>query len=126
MADEPLFEFADPEAHIEDAYIWEENGKFQMIFKDRTDRITGEEHAGTHATSSDAIRWELSDPPKAYSRTVRWSDGEITTLGSLERPQLLIQNGRPTHLFAGCADGPGGFWRAEKTWNQCIPFRGAF
>ncbi len=50
-----------------------------------------------------------------------WDDGRETVQGSFERPQLLVKNGVPTHLFAATADGPGGFKRAENTWNMCIP-----
>jgi hypothetical protein len=67
------------------------------------------------------VNWQVSDPPLAYSRTIRWSDGTTTTQGSLERPQLLIEDGRPTWLFVATADGPGGFQNATRTWNQAIP-----
>jgi hypothetical protein len=42
-----------------------------------------------------------------YRRVVRWSDGRETRQGFLERPQLLIENGVPTHLFCATAEGPG-------------------
>ncbi len=113
--------FKDPSIAYEDAFIWQQDGRFQMLFNDMTGRLTGEDHAGAHAVSHDGISWSLADPPKAYSRRVCWSDGTVTVQGALERPQLLIQDGRPTHLFAATADGPGGFYRAENTWNMVIP-----
>ncbi|MDA3962225.1 MAG: glycoside hydrolase family protein [Planctomycetota bacterium] len=113
--------FQDPSISYEDAYIWHQDGAFEMIFNDMTGKITGEDHAGAHATSSDGIEWSLCAQPKAYSRTVRWDDGAVTTQGSFERPQLLIQDGIPTHLFAATADGPGGFSRSENTWNMVMP-----
>jgi hypothetical protein len=42
----------------------------------------------------------LAEIPKAYSRTVRWTDGTSSTLHKLERPQLLFDGASPTHLFA--------------------------
>jgi hypothetical protein len=110
-----------PEGPYTYAYVWHEDGLYQMIFNDMTGRITGEDHAGAHAVSEDGIAWRLADPPKAYSRTVRWSDGTITHQGSFERPQLLIQDGHPTYLFAATGDGPGGFWNASHTWNMGMP-----
>jgi len=76
---------------------------------------------GIHATSRNGTDWQLSDPLKAYSRTVTWDDGTTTVQGCLERPQLLIEHGRPTYLFAATADGPGGFRNASRTWNMVIP-----
>ncbi len=113
--------FKDPSIRYEDAYVWHQDGMFQMIFNDMTGKLTGEDHAGAHAVSEDGIHWQLNNPPKAYSRKVRWADGRETVQGSFERPQLLIQNGKPTHLFAATADGPGGFSNAENTWNMVIP-----
>jgi hypothetical protein len=39
----------------------------------------------------------------------------------VERPQLLIEKGVPTHLFAATADGPGGFYVCENSWNMVVP-----
>ena len=69
-----------------------------------TGGLTGEKHAGIHAVSADALHWKLSDPPKAYSRRVKWSDGTISEQGCLERPQLLFRDRRPTHLCVATAD----------------------
>jgi|GEM_PF-6619943 len=43
----------------------------------------------------------------AYSRQLRWSDGRTQRQAFLERPQLLIENGKPTHRFFATAEGPG-------------------
>lgn len=118
--DEPIT-FKDASIPYEDAYIWHQGGKFQMIFNDMTGRLTGEDHAGAHAVSQDGICWLLAASPKAYSRKIIWSDGAETIQGSFERPQLLIHDGTPTHLFAATADGPGGFSNANNTWNMVVP-----
>jgi hypothetical protein len=120
LCDEPVFDFG-PNEHVEDAYLWHENGQFNILMKDMNGGITGEHHAGLHATSPDAIHWTVGSPCKAYSRKMSWDDGTTTIQGSLERPQLLIENGHPTHLFAATADGPGGFQNASNTWNMVIP-----
>ena len=34
---------------------------------------------------------------------------------------LFDADGTPKALFAAVADGPGGFQKAENTWNQVFP-----
>ena len=122
LQDEPLLAKATlSSVSYEDAYLWRSPCDFEMLFNDMTGHFTGEDHAGAHALSEDGLHWRLAAAPKAYSRTVRWADGSVTTQGSFERPQLLIQDGKPTHLFAATADGPGGFWNATRTWNMVVP-----
>jgi hypothetical protein len=122
LYDDPIFDFG-PDESIEDPFVWHNGGHFELIAKDLGGGITGEKHAGVHATSSDAVHWTLSDPPKAYSRRVTWDDGATTVQGSLERPQLLFEDGEPRYLFAATADGPGGFRAANNTWNMVIPIK---
>ncbi|WP_165979962.1 hypothetical protein [Paenibacillus dendritiformis] len=45
-------------------------------------------------------------------------------MGDLERPFLLFEEGRPTHLFAATSDGTNGFHDAKHTWNMVIPIDG--
>ncbi len=122
LSNEPIFQFDDPKQHVEDPYLWFEGGKFNCIMKDMTGGLTGEWGAGIHATSDDCIHWRISQPPKAWSRTVRWDDGTTSYQANFERPQLLIQDGKPTHLFAATGDGAKP-WHFSHTWNMCIPLR---
>lgn len=115
--------FEDAGIAYEDAYVWRQGDQFHMIFKDITGRLTGELYAGAEAVSRDGITWKLASSPKAYSRRVEWTDGRTTVQGAFERPQLLLQDGVPTHLFAATGDGPGGFQRALHTWNMVVPLR---
>jgi hypothetical protein len=119
LVDEPVLRFA--AGHVEDPFVWWARDHYELIAKDMTGEICGETGAGIHACSQDGIRWTLSDLPKAYSRRVVWDDGSITEQGALERPQPLLQKGRPTHLFAATGDGPGGFDLCTRTWNMVIP-----
>jgi hypothetical protein len=93
-----------------------------MIAKDMSGRLCGERHGGIQAWSPDGLHWTLCDPPQSWSRKVRWDDGRIQIMGSCERPFILFEDGRPTHLFLAMADGPGGFTKASQTWNQAIAF----
>jgi len=90
--------------------------------KDMTGEICGEKFAGVHITSPDGLNWDFDRATLAYTRKVRWSDGRTTQQGSLERPQLLIENGVPTHLLRATADGPGNdLKRVLRTRNIVFP-----
>ena len=120
ISDDPVLHL-EGGSFVEDPYLWQSDGRFEMVAKDMTGGITGERHAGIHAVSADGLTWRVSDPPKAYSRRVTWEGGSVTVQGCLERPQLLLQDGRPTHLLAAAGDGPGGFDHCTRTWNLVIP-----
>jgi hypothetical protein len=96
-----------------------------MLAKDWSGR-NGEKGAGILAESPDGVEWSIPADSKAYSRHVTWDDGTVTEQGHLERPQLLIENGRPTHLFLATGDGPPGVeammrTAMTRTWNMVIP-----
>lgn len=121
---EPIMLHRGHEAHaVEDPFVWWTGTRYAMLAKDLSGQLTGELHAGVYAESDDGVVWRVPDAAKAYSRTITWDDGSITTLGCLERPQLLMEQNKPTHLFAAAADGPGGFNHATRTWNLVIPLR---
>lgn len=107
--------------HLEDPFVWKTEQGYELIAKDMDGNLCGEKHGGIHACSADGLDWKLMEKPRAYSRTIVWEDGSVRTMGSFERPFLLFRQGRPTHLFAATADGPGGFDRASHTWNMVIP-----
>jgi hypothetical protein len=109
--------------HVEDPYIWWVNDHYEMIAKDQSGTLTEEYHAGVHATSKNGINWQISQPAKAYSRIIQWDDGTQLNSGSFERPQLLIENGRPLCLYCATGDGSGGFNNAITTWNVATPFK---
>lgn len=121
LSDEPVFP---PESfHIEDPFIWQTNEGYNMIAKDMEGHLCGEKYGGIYAESPNGLKWSLHGQPQGYSRTVRWDDGTVQTLGNLERPFLLFQNGKPTHLFAAVSDGSDGFKDASDTWNMVIPLK---
>lgn len=108
--------------YVEDPFVWHNGRCFEMVAKDMTGEITGEIQSGAHFLSDDGIKWQTAKNPKAYSRTVSYTNGVTVTLGSLERPQLLLDKQRiPKCMFAAAADGPGGFCNAKNTWNIAIP-----
>jgi hypothetical protein len=113
--------FPPEEVHIEDPFIWKDREGFALIAKDMEGNICGEVHGGIYATSSDGVDWKIFKGVQSYSRTILWEDGITRNMGSFERPFILFQDGKPTHIFAATADGPGGFVNASETWNMVIP-----
>lgn len=123
LSDQPIFSFAETGGQIEDGYVWwsQEEQRYEIIMKDMTGSICGERAGGIHGYSKDGLTWFVSEQPLAYSRRVKWDDGTETVQGNLERPQLLIEDGRPTHLFAATCNSIEGFAKATDTWNMVIP-----
>ena len=127
LSERPILDFDATGDHVEDPYTWQgEDGGFEMIMKDMRGGLGGEARAVVHARSNDGIHWRLSDPALAFSRAIAWTDGSITTPAFVERPQLLIENGRPTHLFAAIGEGPtdeNDHCAITKSWCAAIPLR---
>ena len=120
LEDVPIFDY---EFSYEDVCIWYEAEEYRMLFNDMSGNITGEVRAGAYATSSDGINWTVAGNPKGYSRKVIWNDGITSVQGSFERPQILMQDGAATHLFAATSDGKSSFFDAKNTWNMVCPLK---
>ncbi len=123
LSDEPIFRFDTDDNlanDVEDPFVWWTDGHYELIMKDRFGHICGEDGGGIHATSPDGVHWTLSKPVKAYSRTIKWSDGKTTRQANLERPFILFEDGKPAYLFAATGTGPEP-WNFERTWNMVIP-----
>nr|WP_299069023.1 glycoside hydrolase family protein [uncultured Allomuricauda sp.] len=89
---------------VEDPYIWHDGTKYLMLAKCMNKSITGEKGAGFIASSKDGIEWETPENPAAYGKTLSLSDGTTEKMKKLERPQILIENGKPTHVFFACTN----------------------
>lgn len=116
LTDEPIQVVGYPDQHVEDPYMWHDGERFHMVCKDMGGEVVGEAQAGIYLHSEDAIHWELGNPPKSYTRTVAFDDGTETTFPKRERPQMLVENGQPTHLFSAMLenDAEG---KIADSWN---------
>ncbi len=123
LVDDSIFNFDKTGDHVEDAYIWRVDGHYELIMKDMKGGICGERGGGIHASSANGVEWKISNPAKAYSRTVRFAEGTNRTFTHLERPQLLIENGRPRCLFAAVGIGEG--TKRSDSMNVAIPLGAA-
>ncbi len=109
IADDPEGPFVRPENniisdyHLEDPDIWKENGKYWIIAKDMVGEVTGKNGAGIILESEDAITWKLSDPVLAYERKINWADGSSTPYARVERPNVLVVDGKAICLYNAVA-----------------------
>ncbi len=90
---------------LEDGCLFRENGRIYMLARDMG-RFGHEE--GIILESEDGLRW--SDPKIAWfgvSHYVKAPPGppNLKKYGRFERPQLLIRDGQPTHLFLASQGG---------------------
>ena len=121
LQDEPIFNL---DTNIEDPFVWESQpGRYEMIMKVFNDKTTGEANSGLHAFSTNGIDWQLSNPSQAYSRKVQWEDQSVTIQHNFERPQLLLKNGKPTHLYAATSVLQDGTEELARTWNMVVPLK---
>lgn len=135
-------------APLEDHAVWATpDGGYELVAKDMTPHHERngavDSYAGFHATSPDGVDWTVSDPPEAYPHAtngdrrlrIRWDDGTATTFHNVERAQVLVEDGVPTHLYVAvmtyekadlaAVDDPTDLpahanWPAD-TRNVCIP-----
>jgi hypothetical protein len=94
---------------VEDPFLWRSARGFELLAKDMDGRLGGVRHSLIRAWSPDARDWRLDDPALFSDRRLRWPDGRVEQVASLERPSLLFDGDRPTHLVAAAADGSGHF-----------------
>ena len=119
VTDQPIFGVGHV-GEVEDPFLWRDKDGFHLVAKDQRGGITGEKHAGFIAHSPDGAKWTVDPAPLAYSKRVTWTDGKQQVMGQLERPNLLFQNGVPTHMFFATMDGPGGFQNGTRSWNMVM------
>jgi hypothetical protein len=73
-----------------------QDGRYWMIAKDMSGVYCGEGYAPLIVSSADGIHWGMQEARKFFSRDITWSDGSAQTIGNLDRPALLIEDGKPT------------------------------
>lgn len=106
-----------PKARLEDFFFFKHAGQYHLVCEDNAGSVTGHARWGAHLHSADGIHdWRPCTPPAVYDHKIRWTDGTELTATRRERPWLLIENGRITHLFTSVFDG-------QRAWNQPVPFQ---
>lgn len=120
LTNEPLF--PEKEGVLEDPYIWETDRGYAMIAKDWAGTYTKDAGSVVYAESRDGVHWEVDRERPALTREVTWEDGVTRTMGNMDRPFLLWEGSRATHLFVATNDGrEAGFQTMTRSYNACIP-----
>ncbi|HNQ37007.1 MAG TPA: glycoside hydrolase family protein [Prolixibacteraceae bacterium] len=103
----PIIDYASlgQNRQLEDGYLFRENGRIYMLARDMG-RFGHQE--GILLESGDGLHW--SEPRIAWfgvSHYVQETPGPpyLKKYGRFERPQLLIRDGKPTHLFLASQGG---------------------
>jgi hypothetical protein len=107
LASNPIIDFSSKgdNKQFEDAFIWMENNKFNMLARDMG--IFNHEN-GLIMESKNGIKW--TEPKIAYYETNHYINQpspptHLKKYGRFERPQLLFQKDKPTYLFTTSQGG---------------------
>lgn len=90
---------------LEDAYVWYEDGKFKLIARDMG---FFNHEVGLYFESDDGLAWP--EPEIAYLPIDDYvqqppAPPHLSRYGRLERPQLLMKDGKPDYLFTTSQGG---------------------
>ena len=102
---------------VEDAFIWQENGRFYVLAKDFQGYFT-KAGKGSVAlfTSVNGFDWETDKTPLAFVPELYFKD-HYMPLFRMERPQIYIEDGKPKALLCACMPTEN----AEDTFSVSIP-----
>ncbi|NQT26946.1 hypothetical protein HQ585_16440 [candidate division KSB1 bacterium] len=101
-------------AKLEDFYIFKRNGSYHIICEDNVGHVSGHVRWGVHLVSMDGIHdWQSFESPVVYTHDIHFEDGRVLECNRRERPQLLIEQRKITHLLTGVYDG-------ENSWCQPV------
>ena len=103
----------------EDPFIWIEKGKYKALMLDHEKRYSPDKEI-FYAESADGIHWKVPENAIAVSKTIKFADGTTKRMNSTERPHVLIENGKPTHVFFATGETING---KRYTWNMAIPLK---
>lgn len=120
--DEPIFTFADEKAQsshmlAEDPFIWYSGGTYLAIVRDVVDYFNKGKSTLALLQSTDGIHWEPAPHPAVAPYRLFFADGR-TSDDKIERPWLLLENGKPVILF-----GAMGIQRRSHSMNVAVPLR---
>lgn len=103
----PVIDFSKPgnNEQLEDAFVWFEDGKFKLIARDMG--FFNHEY-GLYFESGDGLNWK--DPEIAWYETDHYFQQpprpkHLSRYGRLERPQILMSNGKTEYLFTTTQGG---------------------
>ncbi len=119
--DKTIFDFPGSGFPAEDPFVWHQEGRYYAIVKDMRNFTQAAGTLAGQATlalfeSVDGLDWKVAQHPLVSRLELHWSDGSVTQVSKLERPQLYRENDQPKVLFAAVMDK-----NSETTYNVAIP-----
>lgn len=107
-----------PECKLEDFYLFKSRDHYYSICEDNVGKVSGHVRWGVNLCSVDGIKdWKKADPLIVYDHEISYSDGTSQHFVRRERPQLLIMDGKITHLITGVYDGQDSWCQPVKIKN---------
>ncbi|TYA71754.1 glycoside hydrolase family protein [Seonamhaeicola marinus] len=82
----------------EDPYVWSQNGLYYALVTDIKGLFTGDNGAIALMESTNGLDWKKSKHALVVPSKILKEDGSTTDY-KIERPQLLIEDGKPTYIF---------------------------
>jgi hypothetical protein len=100
----PIMVNPENEWSVEDPFVWSQDGKYYCIVKDFQGYFArSETNVLVLFESNDGIDWKPTADPLLLTREIRWADGTTQRLDALERPQVLLRNGKPAAMLFAIA-----------------------
>lgn len=115
VSDKPL----DMGIGAEDPTIWYEDGHFHALMLDHERKYS--DKGIYYAQSADGLKWTVENNPVAITRQIVLADGSVARRSATERPWILTENGKATHVFFATKNTKD--QGAPHSWNMCIPLR---
>lgn len=103
----------------EDPYIWYQEGKYRAIVKYIQDNGKKRILSLVQYESIDGIEWEKAKNFMISDRSIEWENERKQQFEHLERPQVLIEDGKPVALF--CAADTLDANNVRQSFNIQIP-----
>ena len=88
----------------EDPFIWRGADRYWAVVKDNDGSFTHRGYSLALWESEDGTDWKLAQHPFVTTPEVTWADGRKQKLNALERPQVLLDHGKPIALFCAAAE----------------------
>ena len=113
----PVFTAGEAKFPAEDPFIWYEGGSYRAIVKDMHGAFTSAGQSLVTFESADGFDWKPANPTLLTALSLEWTDGKRHQYTALERPQLWIENGKPSVLFCAASVDK----ERDDTLNIAIP-----
>jgi hypothetical protein len=107
-AGNPVIDFSNQghNKQFEDAFVWRQGGKFRLLARDMG---VYNHEVGLYLESEDGKRWDFPKiaylPLRDYGVVEPPAPANLKRYGRLERPQLLLRDGKPAYLFGASQGG---------------------